>query len=389
MHGGAPAWSTSAAKPETARRALAEAFVRLSRAACRRVRENSIDEGRRPRDRAARRHRGGQAHGRSDPALPSAAHRRRARRPRARAGRACAIRAEVRAHDRTGVEMEALTAASVAALTVYDMTKAVDRGAVIGPIRLLEKDGGKSGRVAAAGPSRSARRARRVRRSRIAPASGRSRRTGRFSPMLTVAIAGATGAVGDEFLARPRAAPLPGRPPRPPRLRAVRRASRSAFAGADHPVADLATFDFQGVDVAFFSAGADRSRDHGPRAAKAGALVVDNSSAFRMDPAVPLVVPEVNLAAVRASTGHHREPELLDDPARDGARAARCATCRSAASSSRRTRPFPAPARRGSLELVATDRGGARGPRADHRGLPRARSRRTSSPSCRRSPRAG
>jgi cyclic pyranopterin phosphate synthase len=55
------------------------------------------------------------------------------------------IRAEARAEDRTGVEMEALVAASVAALTVYDMTKAVDRGAVIGPIRLLEKDGGKSG----------------------------------------------------------------------------------------------------------------------------------------------------------------------------------------------------------------------------------------------------
>ena len=55
------------------------------------------------------------------------------------------IRAEVTAVDRTGVEMEALVAASVAALTIYDMLKAVDRGIVIGPTRLLEKSGGKSG----------------------------------------------------------------------------------------------------------------------------------------------------------------------------------------------------------------------------------------------------
>ena len=61
-----------------------------------------------------------------------------------RAGRV-RVRAEILARDRTGVEMEALTAVAVAALTVYDMVKAVDRGATIGPIRLLEKEGGKSG----------------------------------------------------------------------------------------------------------------------------------------------------------------------------------------------------------------------------------------------------
>jgi cyclic pyranopterin monophosphate synthase len=55
------------------------------------------------------------------------------------------IRAEVTAVDRTGVEMEAMVAVSVAALTIYDMLKAVDRGIVIGPTRLLEKSGGKSG----------------------------------------------------------------------------------------------------------------------------------------------------------------------------------------------------------------------------------------------------
>ena len=54
---------------------------------------------------------------------------------------------------------------------------------------------------------------------------------------------------------------------------------------------------FRGVDFALFSAGADRSREWGPRAAEEGAIVVDNSSAWRMDPQVPLVVPEVNMAA--------------------------------------------------------------------------------------------
>lgn len=55
------------------------------------------------------------------------------------------IEASVRVEGRTGVEMEAMTAVSIAALTVYDMVKAVDRGLEIGPIRLLEKSGGKSG----------------------------------------------------------------------------------------------------------------------------------------------------------------------------------------------------------------------------------------------------
>ena len=120
--------------------------------------------------------------------------------------------------------------------------------------------------------------------------------------MLTVAIAGATGAVGDEFLAvlDQRRFPV-GRLVPLASARSVGKAVR--FRGIDYPVQDLATFDFRGVDVAFFSAGAERSREHGPRAAKAGALVVDNSSAFRMDPEVPLVVPEVNAAAAAGHKG--------------------------------------------------------------------------------------
>jgi cyclic pyranopterin phosphate synthase len=64
-----------------------------------------------------------------------------------------AVRAEVKVSGQTGVEMEALTAVSIACLTIYDMLKAVDRGMVIGPVQLVEKSGGRSGtwRAASAG----------------------------------------------------------------------------------------------------------------------------------------------------------------------------------------------------------------------------------------------
>ena len=120
--------------------------------------------------------------------------------------------------------------------------------------------------------------------------------------MHTVAIAGATGAVGKEFLRvlEERRFPVD----RLVALASARSVGKTVrFRGKDHPVADLSDFDFRGVDVAFFSAGGERSKEHGPRAAKAGCLVVDNSSAFRLDPAVPLVVPEVNLAAARDHSG--------------------------------------------------------------------------------------
>jgi aspartate-semialdehyde dehydrogenase len=64
-------------------------------------------------------------------------------------------------------------------------------------------------------------------------------------------------------------------------------------------VKDLATFDFKGVDIALFSAGGKTAEVHAPRAAKAGCVVIDNSSQFRMDPDVPLVVPEVNPEALK------------------------------------------------------------------------------------------
>ena len=78
-------------------------------------------------------------------------------------------------------------------------------------------------------------------------------------------------------------------------------------------VEDAATADPTGLDIALFSAGATTSREQAPTFAAAGVTVVDNSSAWRMDPDVPLVVSEVNPEAVRACPqGNHRQPQLHD-----------------------------------------------------------------------------
>jgi cyclic pyranopterin phosphate synthase len=132
-------------KPETARRARAESFVALSAAARRRVRENTVEKG---DVLATARLAGISAAKRTSELIPLCHPLRLVTvrvEPRLTA-RGVRIETEVTAVDRTGVEMEALTAASVAALVVYDMTKAIDKGAVIGPVRLLEKEGGASGR---------------------------------------------------------------------------------------------------------------------------------------------------------------------------------------------------------------------------------------------------
>lgn len=118
----------------------------------------------------------------------------------------------------------------------------------------------------------------------------------------TVAIVGASGAVGQDFLAVLAARDFPLRSLR--LLASPRSAGRRiAFRGESLLVEALGGESFRGVDLALFSAGASVSREHAPRAVAAGAVVVDNSSAFRMDPQVPLVVPEVNPGAVRAHRG--------------------------------------------------------------------------------------
>ena len=108
-----------------------------------------------------------------------------------------------------------------------------------------------------------------------------------------VALAGATGAVGAEFLKllEERDFPLASLS----LLASARSVGKTIrFKGADVPVTELTEDAFVGCDIAFFSAGGGRSKQFAPAAVKAGAVVIDNSSAFRMDPDVPLVVPEVN-----------------------------------------------------------------------------------------------
>ncbi|NP_001130240.1 aspartate-semialdehyde dehydrogenase [Zea mays] len=122
----------------------------------------------------------------------------------------------------------------------------------------------------------------------------------------SVAIVGATGAVGQEFL---RVITDRDFPYRGLRLLASERSAgkRLAFEDREYTVQDLAAPGaFDGVDIALFSAGGSVSRKYGPAAVASGAVVVDNSSAFRMEPEVPLVIPEVNpeaMANVRLGQG--------------------------------------------------------------------------------------
>ena len=117
-----------------------------------------------------------------------------------------------------------------------------------------------------------------------------------------VAIVGATGAVGQEFIRVLEQRNFPYK--RITFLASARSAGKKlAFRGTDHTIQELTKDSFAGVDLALFSAGGSISREFGPLAAKAGAVVVDNSSAFRMDPDTPLVVPEVNPDDVKAHKG--------------------------------------------------------------------------------------
>ncbi|MBI4412741.1 MAG: aspartate-semialdehyde dehydrogenase [candidate division NC10 bacterium] len=108
-----------------------------------------------------------------------------------------------------------------------------------------------------------------------------------------VAVVGATGVVGETIL---RILEERKFPDRTLRLFASERSAgrRLRFQEDEVPVEPLAADAFRGIHFALFSAGASRSREFAPAAARAGAVVIDNSSAFRMDPEVPLVIPEIN-----------------------------------------------------------------------------------------------
>ena len=116
-----------------------------------------------------------------------------------------------------------------------------------------------------------------------------------------VAMVGATGAVGETVLAilAERNFPVSELVP----LASERSAGgKVSFAGKDITVRLLDTYDFAGVDIAFFSAGGSVSREHAPRAAAAGAVVIDNTSEFRYQDDIPLVISEVNPHAIAQYT---------------------------------------------------------------------------------------
>src|SRR5438094_4252402 len=156
-----------------------------------------------------------------------------------------------------------------------------------------------------------------VRSSAIRPCCGRDARapdtalTARRSPIYWpafmnrkphVAVVGATGAVGIEMIKTLEKRNFPvGKLTLLASARSV--GKRLTFRGEEYTVGELTKNSFAGVDIALFSAGGSISKEFAPIAAKAGCVVIDNSSAFRMDENVPLVVPEINAADVRSHQG--------------------------------------------------------------------------------------
>lgn len=117
-----------------------------------------------------------------------------------------------------------------------------------------------------------------------------------------VAVVGATGAVGGEMIKTLERRRFPVG--EMTLLASARSAGKTLpFRGTEVPVRELTREAFKGIDLALFSAGGSISKEFAPLAVQAGCVVVDNSSAFRMDPAVPLVVPEINAADIHAHRG--------------------------------------------------------------------------------------
>ena len=119
---------------------------------------------------------------------------------------------------------------------------------------------------------------------------------------VVVAVVGVTGAVGQTTLKILEERKFPVRELRA--FASARSAGRTViFKGETVRVEAVGPGAFKGVDIALFSAGSAQSKEYAPQAVKAGAVVVDKSNAFRMDPQVPLVVPEINAHSVRGHRG--------------------------------------------------------------------------------------
>lgn len=125
-----------------------------------------------------------------------------------------------------------------------------------------------------------------------------------MSKAYSVAVLGATGLVGETLISilEERNFPVSRFIP----LASERSVGKSVrFRGEEYPVQDVARFDFSGVQIGLFSAGASVSAVQAPRAAAAGCVVIDNTSKFRYEPDIPLVVPEVNPDAIRQHKGRN------------------------------------------------------------------------------------
>jgi aspartate-semialdehyde dehydrogenase len=123
-----------------------------------------------------------------------------------------------------------------------------------------------------------------------------------MNPRPHVAVVGATGAVGIEMIKTLEKRNFPVG--RLTLLASARSAGKKLkFRGEQYTVAELTRNSFSGIDIALFSAGGSISKEYAPIAAQSGCVVIDNSSAFRMDNQVPLVIPEINAADVTMHKG--------------------------------------------------------------------------------------
>ena len=126
---------------------------------------------------------------------------------------------------------------------------------------------------------------------------------------INIAVVGATGAVGEAMIDILESRQFPVDTLYP--LASPRSAGKSLqFRGKHHTVQDLSAFDFSKADIALFSAGGDVSATFAPVAAEAGCIVIDNTSHFRREPDIPLVIPEVNPEAI----AEYRQRGIIANP---------------------------------------------------------------------------